>query len=63
MKAVEDNSRVKDMLLAEATKPIEFPIPKVYYPKSKLTEKEKAIENQRMAMRVSPLGNTEPVAT
>ena len=62
-KLVEENSHVEDILPAEATKTIEFPIPEVYYPKLKKTEKEKAIANQRMAMRVAPLGNTELVAT
>ena len=56
VKPVKDNNRVKDMLPTEATKPIEFPIPKVYYPKSKLTEKRKSHRKSKNGYEGSSFG-------
>ena len=63
LKPVEASSSVEEALPEEATRPLDWPIPKVCYPKCRLTKEEKVIANQRFAVRVAPLGDTELVAT
>ena len=46
----------------EAVKSVETPIQKRYYPKGRVNKK-KIIANQRLAMRVAPLGDKDITAT
>ena len=55
--------RVESIQPAEVATHGEAPVQKESYPRLRLTEKEKITANQRLAMRIAPLGDKEMVAT